>query len=261
MAAVKVRLAEYLASMRAATTPDALQAAITAPFPHKFRGKVWDQICDVRIEAGLRICDAHPFGHFVPRFSAGRRRVLTVCGVEYRVGRGQNSAGVRWVWHAAGEFIRDVLMAHNFSRRAAYIIVDGDWSTYPHRCLDTIEKAVAGKIPDPTLNRLKFGHMGSGPIQYTVAANDADHGDRRATRKCRCGGTLFDWGAGYSHGFNFVSWRCNGCPRVFESWHDDDGFRRVRQGARQLARKEIEQADAADIIAGKAGCAVSEVRP
>jgi hypothetical protein len=43
-------------------------------------GRTWAQICNVRDEAGRRICEAHPLGWYVPRF--GERRILTTCSDE-----------------------------------------------------------------------------------------------------------------------------------------------------------------------------------
>lgn len=226
-----MKLTDYLDGMRAATTAKELEAAIQAPFKHSFRGRTWSTICKVRIEAGNRICEAHPHGDYVPRFGPGR--VLTVRGESYKVGRGQNSTGVRYVWHSAGEWAKDVLKHAGLSTRAAHRIWEG-WSDYPHRCLPIVEAALAGKIPDPRLNRLiRHKRTGYGsPIRYTVEQNDADESDRRATRPCKCGGTLFDWGAGHSEGFEFINWHCNACPDVFTEYMTRDRLYALRQSTR-----------------------------
>ena len=226
----KIRLTDYLDGMRAATTADELEAAIRAPFKHSFHGRTWSAICKVRVDAGNRIVAAHPNGRFVPRFDARRR--LAVCGEEYKVGRGQNSTGVRYVWHSAGDWTKRVLMGNGLSARASHRIWE-EWSNYPHRCLSTIESALAGKIPDPELNVLhRHARTGHGrPINYTVEQNDADEFDRRTTSPCECGGTLFDWGGGYSEGFAFVNWHCNTCPDVFTEYMTDARFHEVRSRA------------------------------
>jgi hypothetical protein len=224
----KIRLTDYLDGMRAATTSSELEAAIQAPFRHSFRGRTWSAICKVRIEAGKRICAAHPNGRFIPRF--GPRRRLTVCGQEYGVGRGQNSTGVRYVWHFAGEWAKQVLMDNGMSARAAHRIWGG-WSDYPHRCLLTVEDALAGKIHDPEFNVLhrheRTGH--GNPISYSVDQNNDCTFDKRATRPCGCGGTLFDWGSGYSEGFNFINWHCNKCPDVFTEYMTSERMSELRR--------------------------------
>lgn len=226
-----MKLAEYLDGMRAATTAEELEAAIQAPFKHAFRGRTWSAICDVRREVGNRIVASHPLGKYVPQF--GSRRILMICEDTYKVGRGQNSTGVRYVWEYARIWARDVLMRNGFSRRAAYRICDGDWFSYPHRSLSTVEAALAGKIPDPELNVLiRHERTGYGqPINYSVEMNDADKWDHRASRPCECGGTLFDWGGGYSEGFEFINWHCNKCPDVFTEYMDSRRFAELRRAA------------------------------
>lgn len=229
-----MKLEEYLAGMEAAQTCEELEAAIHMPFRHTYRGRTWNRICKVRIVAGERIVAANPNGRFVPHFGAGRR--LTVCGESYRVGRGGNSTGVRYSWHHAGEWAMAILRREGFSIRAAHRIWDG-WDQYPHRCLATVAKALAGGYPDPELNllvrheRTGYGH----PIKYTVEQNEADPWDRRASRPCACGGTLFDWGAGHSDGFDYINWHCNACPDVFTEYMTQKQLYALRQSGRQQA--------------------------
>ncbi|WP_448952187.1 hypothetical protein [Labrys neptuniae] len=207
-----MNLTEYLDGMRVATSAEELEAAIKAPFKHSFRGRTWSQICKVRIEKGNEICAAHAHGRFVPIF--GPRGLITLCGETYRMGHGQNSTGVRYIWHYAKTWAIEVLARNGFSQRAAYAVWD-ECGDYPHRCLKRIEEALAGKLPDPVLDTLIWHERSYGsPIAYTVEQNNADKYDRRATRPCRCGGTLFDWGAGFSAGFDFINWHCNACPDV-----------------------------------------------
>lgn len=229
-----MKLIEYLDGMRSASTAKELEAAIQADFKHSFRGRTWSQICKVRIEAGERICAAHPHGHFVPRL--GDRHALTVCGETYKVGYGQNSTGVRYCWHYAGEWAMGLLKENGFSTTAAYRIWDG-WSHYPHRALSIVELALAGKIPDPRLNRLiRHKRTGYGsPIRYTVEQNNVDTYDRRASRPCKCGGTLFDWGCGHSEGFEFINWHCNKCPDVFTEYMTQKRLYELRSASRKVA--------------------------
>ena len=207
-----MKLAEYLDGINSAETAEALEAAIQAPFKHAFTGPTWSRICKARIARGNVICAASPHARFVPTFDA--RRKLTVCGETYKVGRGGNSTGVRYAWCSAEHFAVDVLKRNGLSQRAAHAIL-GEWSTYPHRCLATVEDALAGKMADPVMDTLVLSHQYT-PTQYTVEQNEADDGDRRATEPCpACGKTLFDWGAGFGSGFTFVNWHCNGCGNVY----------------------------------------------
>src|SRR6185312_4539522 len=152
-------------------------------------GPTWTRISKVRVDAGYRIVDASSLARFVPH--CGPRRPLSLCGQTYGVGYGQNGAGERWVWAYAEKWMIDVLKREGFTTRAAYRIANGDWSTYPHRLLATVTDALVGRIKDPPLDTL-MPYLGVSPIRYTVEQNDADAGDRRAIRPCRCGGTLFD---------------------------------------------------------------------
>lgn len=226
-----MKLAEYLEGMRQATTADELEAAIQAPFKHSFHGRTWSAICKVRIERGVAICDEHPNGRFVPRMNG---RALTVCGEKYGVGRGNNSTGVRYVWHSAAEFTKAILKRNGFSTRAASRIWEC-WRDYPHRCLGLIESALKGELADPPLNKLLFAYDGAGPVNITVEANESDGLDRRATMPCKCGGTLFDWGAGFNYDFTFVSWHCNRCSSVYTEYVTPDRFAEIRQPRIPLA--------------------------
>ncbi len=230
-----MKLHEFLDGLRAASTAEELEAALHADFKHSYRGRTWSQICKVRVEAGARICAAHPLGRYIPSFGPGR--TLSCCGETYRVARGQNSTGVRYVWHAAQVWANGVLMNNGLSRRASHRIWDS-WSDYPHRCLAVVEAALAGKIPDPQLGVLVRHKRSEGarPLNYTVEQNDRDTIDRRATRPCDCGGTLFDWGAGHSEGFEFVNWHCNACPDVFTEYMTSKDLMALRnRGLRTLA--------------------------
>lgn len=217
-------LNQYVEGLRQANTAVELEAAIQAPYRHSFRGRTWATICKVRIERGLAVCDSHSHGKYVPRMEG---RSLVVCGETYKVGRGMNSTGVRYVWHYAEQFAISTLMKHGFSRRAVAGIWDW-WDSYPHRCLDVIQEALAGNLADPELNVLKFSYAGDGPVKITVEENAADEIDRRATQECSCGGTLFDWGSGYSAGFTFVNWRCNACQNVYIEYVSDKRFAQIR---------------------------------
>lgn len=222
-----MKLSQYLDGMRAATTADELEAAIQAPFKHSFQGRTWSQISKVRIETGERIVAAHPLGKYVPHF--GARRLLTVCGETYKVGRGQNSTGVRYCWHAAGVWVQDVLRRQGWSVRAAYRMWEGGWHDYPHRSIALVEKVLAGNVTDPELNVLHRYRSSAGPIKYSIERNNADKWDYRANHPCECGGTLFDWGGGHSEGFEFINWHCNKCPDVFTEYMTRERFYALRQ--------------------------------
>lgn len=229
----RAKLSEYLSNMAAAETPEALEAILQSGFAHSFSGPTWSRICKCRVETGEKICESHPLGKYVPRYSTGRR--LTLLGETYKVPNGGNSTGVRYAWHDAGQWAKNILREHGFSRRAAHRI----WERcldYPHRAIGLIEKALAGEIPDPELNVLilheRYDH--GSPINYTEEQNNA--GDRRATLPCKCGGTLFDWGGGHSEGFEFINWRCNKCPDVFSEYMTSAQFYALRQSKRNEER-------------------------
>lgn len=218
-----MKFSEYLQGIRAATTGEELEAAIQAPYKHSFSGRTWSAICKERVKTGNAICEAHSLGKFVPRM-VGRK--LTVCGETYGVGRGGNSTGVRYAWSNAESFAKAVFMRHGFTARAAHRIWDC-WSDYPHRCLPIIEKALAGGYPDPVLDTLQFCYTGSGPVNITVEENDADEFGR-ATKPCQCGGTLFDWGCGFTEGFTRVSWHCNKCADVYGEYVSNERLLKLR---------------------------------
>jgi hypothetical protein len=228
----KITLAAYLDGMKAATTASDLEAAIQVPFKHSYRGRTWSQISKARIEAGLAIVDKSPLARYIPRYGAGRR--LEVCGETYRVGRGGNSTGVRYCWHYAGAWAMDMLRREGFSIRASHRLWDGGWNDYPHRSLKVVEAALAGLYPDPELNVLRRHERTAHgqPINYSIEKNDADRFDRRASRPCPCGGTLFDWGAGHSDGFDYINWHCIACPDVFTEYMTQKDLYALRQGSK-----------------------------
>lgn len=237
----KMTLSAYLDGMRAANTAADLDAAIHAPFKHRYRGATWERICKVRIERGHEIISAHPLGRFVPRVGPHRR--LSVCDETYRVARGGNSTGVRYAWHAAMTWAIKVMMANGLGLRASHRVW-GECREYPHRCIATLEAAFAGAIPDPQLDTIVFHKRDCGsPIQYTIEQNDADPYDRRATRPCHCGGTLFDWGAGHSEGFDYITWHCNACPDVATEYLSVGRLYEIRQSARQRLEAQEVQAN------------------
>lgn len=213
----KIRLSEYLSGMASAVTADDLEAAIRVPFNYSLHGKTYARISTVRITKGLDICDAHPFGHLVPRL--GKRGALTVAGETYRIGPGGNSTGVRYLWHYAEQWGRDVLARHGLSRRASYSVWQR-FGSYPHRCLVVLERAMAGEMPDPVVDVMvkeKWAGYGE-PVRITVEQNNASKYSKRATRPCPCGGVLFEWGSGWDGSFNYINWHCNACPDVFTEY-------------------------------------------
>lgn len=224
----------YAAAFAACTTAAELEHALQNGPPHPFRGAPWRRISDARIEAGRRICAAHPLGFYIPL--VGERRKLTVCGETYRVGYGQNGAGERYAWHGAQSWVQSVQVRHGLSRRATYAI----WDTaldYPHRAIAIVADALAGKIKDPRLGYL-YRHQrfeGAKPVRYSVEANDRSY-NKRATRPCpTCGGTLFDWCAGFSRGFDFINWHCSGCPDVFTEYMTGEKLHHLRNPKRPRA--------------------------
>lgn len=229
-------LTDYLDGMRAAKNAAELEAAIQAnrrtkpPFVHPFSGRIWSRICKVRIEAGQRICADHPNGRFVPNL--GPRHALTVCGEFYRVGYGQNSTGVRYCWHYAKEWAFKILTAHGLSKRAAYQIWDSAFD-YPHRALNVVSEALAGKLPDPRFNRL-LPHSRRYTTGDPVRVTRRTEAKQRAHRACKCGkGWLWDWGCGWNGYANFINWHCDRCPRVYTEYVTQDRLYEIRAPLRR----------------------------
>jgi hypothetical protein len=224
-------LGEYLDGMRSATTARALEAAIQAPFKHPFSGRIWSRICAVRIESAYRICAAHPQGHFV--FRLGPRHRLTVCDREYGVGYGQNSTGVRYCWHYAQKWGESVLREHGFSMRGAHAVWESSFD-YPHRALQNVEMALAGKLPDPRFNRLI--PWARRDYDRPVRVDREIEARQRAHRSCKCGdGWLWDWGSGWNGYATFINWHCDKCPRVYTEYVDEERLCRIRQSGKGLS--------------------------
>lgn len=230
---MRMRLADYLAGIRSATTAGELESAIQAPYKHSFSGRTWRRICKERVARACAIIAAHPNGRFAPQLDG---RKLTVCAEVCRVGRGYNSTGVRYVWHSAKVFSTEVLQRNGMSKRAAHRIWESWEGGYPHRCLKIIEEALSGKIPDPPLDTLILVDDEGLPITYSVELNDANDIDKRATRPCPCGGTLFDWGSGFSEGFEFINWHCCKCPCVYAEYVTAARLMDIRQSPRDLSQ-------------------------
>jgi hypothetical protein len=224
-----MRLCDYLDGMRAAQSAEDLEAAIQAPYKHGFSGRTWTQISRVRLEAGRRLCAVHPHGHFVPVL--GPRRKLTVCNETYGVGCGQNSTGVRYVWHSAQKWAEGVLRDHGMSRRAAHAI----WGTafdYPHRALSVIDKALAGGMPDPVFDTLiRCEDSSCGPVRV----NRAEESKHRAHRDCECGGVLWDWGCDWTGWADYLEWRCDSCSAVFGEYLSEGRLVTIRQNPVAIA--------------------------
>jgi len=220
--------AEQIAALRAAKTQDEIQAAIVMNLHENFSKAARCRIQNVRAECGKAMVRAHPLGKYVPIYESKTNR-LHLLGESYKVGHGQNGAGVRYVWHFAKEWARDILQKNGFSRRASYRITDTSWD-YLHRALPIIEAALAGEIPDPDLNILVPNKRSWGePVKLSVEQNAKDSFPR-ATRTCQCGGTLFDWGASSDHGWDWVSWYCNKCPESFTEYLADGQLYAMRGG-------------------------------
>lgn len=234
-----LELRPYLDGMRAATTPDDLEAAFQkdrAYQKHGFRSRGMRAIEKVLVEEGVRLCVGHPHGHLVPRYDERRR--LEVNGETYRVARGGNSTGVRYAWCDARDWAIDAMTKGGLSRRAAHLVWNS-FRDYPHRALQTVEKAMTGEIPDPQLDvPVRSQHPGNRPISLSVEENEREGRHRRASRACTCGGTLFDWGCGHHLGFEFVEWRCNACPDVFTEHMTRETLYALRQGAENAIARE-----------------------
>lgn len=220
-------LSQYLNGLSSATTVEEMEAAIQASYKHKtYHGPTWSRICKVRDTRGREIAHSHPLGQYMPRWEG---RKLVVCGEVYgSIGRSGNAAGHRYAMHSAGEFVQSVLKSKGFSTRAACRIW-ASWAQYPHRCIGVIQAARKGELADPPLDTLIYCGQSCGPVNQTVEANDACTYDKRATLVCKCGGTLFDWGGGYSDTFFFVNWRCNRCPDTYTEYMSEERRNQVRQ--------------------------------
>ncbi len=230
-----MKLSQYLDGMRAASTADELDAAISAPYRHSYLGRTWATICRVRRERATAICQGHPDGRFVPLATG---RTLMLCGESFNLRTYKNSLGQP---HSPESWAKTVLKANGMSQRAAARI----WGTgsYPHRALALVAAARAGELTDPVMNTPVFCD-GHGPVNISTEENDADDLDRRATMPCACGGTLFDWGCGFSDDFTFVKWHCNKCPKVATEFVTPERFREIRQPACptiEAASKETDQ--------------------
>lgn len=66
-----------------------------------------------------------------------------------------------------------LMRREGLSVRASYRVWE-NWAQYPHRCLAVIDKALAGKIPDPALNVLIAQKLygSEKPIRYSAEQND-----------------------------------------------------------------------------------------
>ena len=218
-----MNLTQYLNGMRAATTADELETAIHAPFKHPFHGRTWRRICNVRDEVGRNICAAHPNGRYVPLFGAARQ--LQVCDQSYKVGHGQNSTGIRYIWTDAWQWAERILRGEGFSRRAAHDVCDGALK-YPHRKLAIVADALSGNLPDPPLNRLIYsGNTIAGPVRV----NRRLEKNTRAHRRCKCGGWRWDWGCGWTGYCWVINWYCDRCTRIYVEYVDDDRLAQIRQ--------------------------------
>jgi hypothetical protein len=208
---------EYIDGLRSASTVEELETAIQAPYHRS-----WRMILGIIRERAERLCASHPDSRFIPLRKGNQ---LEICGESHSCGRGGGYYG-----YGAEEVVKGALRRNGLSQTAAYRIWEWAAGPYLHRCIPIIADARAGKLSDPPMNRLIFAGMSCcGPINMSVEANAADDISSRATLPCGCGGTLFDWGSGYSDGFNFVSWRCNKCPRTYSEWVTDERFREIRQ--------------------------------
>ena len=209
-----LKLSEYVEGLRSAATIEELETAIQSP--HSFQHRGWGVALKAIREHGEAFCASHPNSRFVPRQNG---KNLEICGETHPLGSGKYGYG------RSGQLVKGILRSNGLSQTAAYRIWEWSTTAYLHRCIPIIADALDGKLSDPPMNCLIFAGMSCcGPVNI-----DADDISHRATRPCGCGGALFDWGSGYSDGFNFVSWRCNKCPRTYSEWVTDERFRDIRR--------------------------------
>ena len=208
---------EYIDGLRSASTVEELETAVQAPYHRS-----WRMITGIIRERAEALCASHPHSRFIPLRNGNQ---LEICGEFHSCGRGGGYYG-----YGAEEVVKGALRRNGFSQTAAYRIWELATEAYLHRCVQIIADALDGKLLDPPMNRLIFAGISCcGPVNISVEDNEAEGTYRRATLACECGGTLFDWGSGYSDGFNFVSWRCNECPRTYSEWVTNERFREIRQ--------------------------------
>lgn len=144
-------LREHISAMHNAASVKELERACRAAYDaFPFRdwpngGRSHVRIVAARIKAGHALCDKSAAGYLVPRFDFRSSR-LTVCGESKRVGRGQNGAGVLWVWAAAEAWALDVLKRNGVPPSARQVIWSW-WGQYPHRALREAERVLRRKRP------------------------------------------------------------------------------------------------------------------
>lgn len=218
---IKAATEHHVATLATAGSPAAIEAAFQAALDDlgRYQHGRHKPIFAAMKARGRELCAAHPRGDLVPRF--GPRRQLQVCGESYRVGRGQNGAGVRYVWAYAEQWARALMEERGLSIMASKLVWER-WSQYPHRALQCVEQFDAGQHRDPVMNTLIRCEDGTGPIRCEIGE------DGRAHRPCECGGTLFGWGCGWSDRIIPISWRCNRCPAEYVEYVDNARLYEIR---------------------------------
>lgn len=129
------KLHDYLKAIRGASTPHALESAFRATFRLGYARRTQERIRDAVYSRGLSLCTELDLAGFVPRYDRRSTRLM-VCGESILVGRGGNSAGVRWVWATADNWVKERLQCF-CPDRVARDIQDW-WKCYPHRALRSV---------------------------------------------------------------------------------------------------------------------------
>lgn len=135
-----VKLSEHLSAIAIAKTPKELEARCRAAH-HQFKpnppNRTWGAISKARVARAAQLIAEHPNGHLIPVL--GPRHLLTVCGETYKVGYGQNGAGVRWAWAGAEKWAMGVLKKNRVRAATQRTIWAWALGDYPDRALAAVE--------------------------------------------------------------------------------------------------------------------------
>lgn len=215
------KLSNYLTGIEQAASARELENKIQAVYEHGYEGPAWLRISKACIARGRQLCLVSPHAHLIPLIEGeGARKTICVGGKWFSF----NSA----TWMYALQRVVNALRVAGISQRAAYQLFN-DALYYPHRCLFTIEQALAGRIPDPVMDVLIPSGKGL-PIAYELADNEKRGDYKRLSQSCTVcpDGTLFDWGGGNSSGFTYTCWHCNRCGAKFIEYLSTQRFNEQR---------------------------------
>lgn len=140
-----MKLKDYLLGIALSSTSEELETAIQVWKDHPYSGRAWERICNARIKAGNAIVGRSTHGRFVPAWSPYRK--LTVCGEDFRIGKIGNAAGYRYAMHYAKQWAIPVLQRNGLSLSVAEALWESDWSNYPHRSLEIVDRYFAMAEP------------------------------------------------------------------------------------------------------------------